>query len=69
MLIKKSKILVKFGLLLKRLKDSDYIDFCDFCIFKNKKNCKLNGFDCVDYDSFSYSFIVNKVYKKKKPRD
>ena len=72
MLVKRSKTIrrVSRTFLLKRTKDSEYPYACSLCIFDNKK-CKFSDFDCEDFDTFEYSFVVKKklVHRQRKRND
>jgi hypothetical protein len=48
--------------LLSRVKDSEYPSACIACYLRYRK-CKFSDFDCVDYDTKEYSFVVRKKLK------
>ncbi len=55
--------------LLERLKSSEYPYSCSLCIFYN--NCKFLDFDCRDFDTSEYSFVVKKklVHRQRRRND
>lgn len=64
MLVKRAKM-VKRGFrvfLLSRVKDSEYPSVCIACSLRNRK-CKFSDFDCGNYDTKEYSFVVKKKLK------
>ena len=65
MLIKRGKTIKKFRVFLERIEDSEFPYACRYCLLKNKR-CSSMGFDCNDYDTYSYSFVVKKKLRKKK---
>lgn len=64
MLVKRAKM-VKRGsriFLLSRVKDSEYPIACGACSLMNR-TCKFSDFDCGNYDTKEYSFVVKKKLK------
>lgn len=64
MLVKRAKM-VKRGsrvFLLSRVKDSEYLSVCRACSLMNR-SCKFSNFDCGNYDTKEYSFVVKKKLK------
>lgn len=64
MLVKRAKtVKVRSRIfLLYRVKDSEYPNACLACILMNRK-CKFSDFDCENYDTKEYSFVVKNELK------
>ena len=64
MLVKRVKIVKGRSrvFLLSRVKDSEYPIACIACYLRNRK-CKFSDFDCGNYDTQEYSFVIKKKLK------
>lgn len=64
MLVKRAKMVKRESrvFLLSRVKDSEYPIACLACSLRNRK-CKFSDFDCGNYDTKDYSFVVKKKLK------
>lgn len=64
MLVKRAKVVKGESkiFLLSRVKDSEYPSVCIACYLRYR-TCKFSDFDCGNYDTKDYSFVVKKKLK------
>jgi hypothetical protein len=64
MLVKRAKMVKRESrvFLLSRVKDSEYPIACLACYLRYR-TCKFSDFDCGNYDTKDYSFVVKKKLK------